>query len=433
MRLTLYDAGLSHDQSFGVLRYLKDQRSFVHVFVTQPSTQTSNDLASQIIRAWVAREEASSDDEVEVEESLAIARRELMAWLDIALPLHLSVDAHDHFHLGCYLGPNETGELELKKLWNMLETDALPLLKHVSDLRYPIGPGSPPLIPTSDLLVQYNLDSSSGSAHKVTWNGAPHVLKALDPSQVLAYGLTADRTSPMSDALYRELEILLHLPAHPNITYISAVVIAGSDTDPVVLGFLQPYFEGGPPADATPSLFTPLQHRALLAKSITSGLKHLHTAGKTFHGDIKLGNVVLAALHSPAGVLIILEQSRTSEHGQAPETCGDFDAEMDSGGNLVYQPYVGLQDRVCDAPGDYGQWSALDEWAASAPEAVERAEVFALGRLLAEVFELGDADKPEVPAEWRELVVGCVREDPLARPRLSEVETFFVRELERRQ
>jgi len=193
----------------------------------------------------------------------------------------------------------------------------------------------------------------------------------------------------------------------------------------VVCGFLSPFHPGGTIACAL-SPFSPesqppsLARRIRWANQMVSAIHHLHRVAHTYHGDIKLDNIVLST-HDDA-VFIDFEQGRHAEGCLAPEAQGSWDvipniptvrnnADASASTPIHYVRYAG--------PERDDSWSAYEAWAKHL-EVIEALEVYLLGDALQTLFE-GVACLNKIG-----LIVGqCLLEDPAARPQLDLMLTEF--------
>ncbi|KAF8352065.1 hypothetical protein F5887DRAFT_1170807 [Amanita rubescens] len=129
----------------------------------------------------------------------------------------------------------------------------------------------------------------------------PAVLKLLLPTNFLlhsdeeAFSFTARLA-----AMYREIHVLATIPPHPNIiNHPVALVTISHVQDQLVCGFLSSFHPGGTIAFALEPpipIDTPLLERRIRwAVQMASAIHHLHRVAHTYHGDIKLDNIVLSA------------------------------------------------------------------------------------------------------------------------------------------
>jgi len=225
-------------------------------------------------------------------------------------------------------------------------------------------------------------------------------------------------------AMYREINVLMKIPPHPHIVGppVALVTVLYEDS-PVVCGFLSPFHPGGTITDALtplspesePPSFT---RRIQWANQMVSAIHHLHRVAHTYHGDIKLDNIVLST-HDDA-VFIDFEQGRHAEGCLAPEAQGLWDvipnipatknnADAPASTTIHYVQYTG--------PERDDTWSAYEAWG-KYPEAIEALEVYSLGDALQTMFE-----GMVPPSQIGSIIGQCLLEDPSARPRLDLILT----------
>lgn len=219
-------------------------------------------------------------------------------------------------------------------------------------------------------------------------------------------------------AMYREIHVLVMIPPHPNIVGppVALVTVPCLDSQ-AVCGFLLPFHSGGTIASALnpvslDSESPSLARRVRWAYQMVSAIHHIHRVAHTYHGDIKLDNVVISA--NDDAVFIDFEQGRHAEGCLAPEACGSWDvipnnlaerSNTDAPAAIHYVRYTG--------PERDDTWSAYEAWA-KYPDVIEAMEVYALGDALKTLL---DGMCP--PGKIRSVVERCVLEDPAARPRLD--------------
>jgi hypothetical protein len=299
-------------------------------------------------------------------------------------------------------------------------------LELASKLIASAGPSHVPTIcELNSILFISVFESGSAGAYLVETHHdmSPLVLKILSETDFLLHtdNKMFSFTARLA-AMYREMHVLMTIPPHPNIVGppVALVTIPRAD-GPAVCGFLSPFHPGGTIACALgrsaldgepPSL----ARRIRWAAQMASAIHHLHRVAHTYHGDIKLDNVVLSAQDD--AVCIDFEQARHAEGCLAPEAHGAWDIirNVPAAGSSVnvlipdpstihYVPYAG--------PERDDTWSAYEAWAMY-PEALEALEVYSLGDALQMLFEgMSPPDAVESIVEW------CMLEDPTARPRLG--------------
>ncbi|KAH8144839.1 uncharacterized protein LAJ45_11176 [Morchella importuna] len=208
---------------------------------------------------------------------------------------------------------------------------------------------------------------------------------------------------------FSELRNLLSLPPHPNIISPPHGLITVSPTDHRVVGFLLEYYPHGN-LDHLCSTLTPRPPPERLwswGHQLVNALHWLHIEQKSFHGDIKPDNIIVHP--SPSGeerlVLIDFSQDESTAATAPPEAKGGFPRT----------------------------WSG---------EALERADVYALGRTLyiltkglsmnelyMELFRdinfVYKTDLEGIDGPIRDVVEMCTRRDPAERPGLGELKKIF--------
>ena len=275
-------------------------------------------------------------------------------------------------------------------------------------------------------------ESGSAGAYLIQTKDAisPAVLKILTETDFMLH--TDDELFSFKArlaAMYREIHVLMKIPPHPHIVGppVALVTVLYEDS-PVVCGFLSPFHPGGSIADAltplSPESESPsLARRIRWANQMVSAIHHLHRVAHTYHGDIKLDNVVLST-HDDA-VFIDFEQGRHAEGCLAPEAQGLWDvipnipatknnADAPASTTIRYVRYTG--------PERDDTWSAYEAWR-KYPEAIEALEVYSLGDALQTLFE-----GVVPPSQIRSNIRQCLLEDPSARPRLDLILTELNRE-----
>ena len=296
-----------------------------------------------------------------------------------------------------------------------------PISKFVSKF---VATASPPLMRPLHTLDSIRFVSAfeSGSAGaylvKPQNDAHPHVLKVLletdfllHTDEEISFTFTARLT-----AMYNEMRILMKIPPHPNIIQPPiALVTMLRAGEPVVCGFLAKFHPGGNIRDLLDAADPPsLERRVRWASQIAAAIHHLHRVAHTYHGDIKLDNVVLSA--NDDAVLIDFEQTRHAEACLAPEAHGEWDVipdvpvERDVGTNAITVRYVQY-----NGPDRGDDWSAYGAWEGY-PDAIEAIEVYALGDLLKTLF-----DSTSPPGTISKISDQCLNADPIARPRLETI------------
>ncbi|EIW54037.1 kinase-like protein [Trametes versicolor FP-101664 SS1] len=208
-------------------------------------------------------------------------------------------------------------------------------------------------------------------------------------SALLSPGFTA----VMEAGTLREMELLRTIPPHPHIigppiAYISREF--GGAT--LICGFVSKFLPGGNLWEVLEAGPVALPRRIKWAYQATTALVHVHHTAHTYHGDVKLENIMLDG--NDYAILIDFEQGRANEEAAAPE--------VHAGGSVTEL----LRHRAYP----------YDEWL-HVPRAIEAAEVHALGVALSKLFE-----EDEVPSD---IVQKCKAGDPNERPTLKTIYQYF--------
>ncbi|TFK82655.1 kinase-like protein [Polyporus arcularius HHB13444] len=216
--------------------------------------------------------------------------------------------------------------------------------------------------------------------------------------------------SVIGRAVIHEMDVLRSIPPHPHIIAPLAYITREVNGDTVVCGYALKYCPGGCLSDMLQNVAVPQARRIKWAYQMSTALRHIHHVAHTYHGDIKLNNVVLDE-HDDA-IFIDFEQCRTNEEGAPPELLADCTVVVGNDGRLRYEasqsgePLVPLRQR--DYP--YGNWKDV-------PRAIEAGEVYTFGVALGELFQEGEVESG--------ILVRCRHVDPNERPDFREVEQFF--------
>ena len=231
-------------------------------------------------------------------------------------------------------------------------------------------------------------------------------------------------------AVFHEMAFLRTIPPHPHIMgppvgYISCV----HEGRKVLCGYLIKYYPGGSLGERE-RISAPIATRIKWAYQIVSGLRHLHHVAHTYHGDIKLDNVVLD--ENGDAILIDLEQGRMNEENAAPELRAASLVSVGDDSMLCYStPRPGTDGAHARGGEDEGEVDLrlickdrpYDIWK-DTPRAIEAAEVWSFASALHPL--LSDV------ATASAILARCMSENPNCRPRFGELEEFFL-ELYQRQ
>ncbi|KAI0764384.1 kinase-like protein [Trametes elegans] len=223
--------------------------------------------------------------------------------------------------------------------------------------------------------------------------------------------LSPSGTPVMEAGTLHEMEVLRSIPPHPNIVGPPIAYISRQfEGSRLICGFVQRFLRGGCVRNVIADSAVALSRRAKWAYQISSALRHIHRVARTYHGDVKLDNVVLD--EDDNAVLIDFEQGRANEEAAAPELHAGGTVTLTDQGRLVYHTFGGSDDppRLANRAYPYDAWLHV-------PRAIEAAEVHALGVAFARLF-----GESEVPSD---IIARCQREDPNDRPTLDEIEQYF--------
>nr|VWO99156.1 Glyco_trans_2-like domain-containing protein [Ganoderma boninense] len=235
----------------------------------------------------------------------------------------------------------------------------------------------------------------------------------------------------LGEAILYEMTFLRTIPPHPHIVsppvgYISRI----HEGKRVLCGYLLKYYSGGPLGEPE-RVDAPIATRIKWAYQMASGLHHLHHVAHTYHGDIKLYNVVLD--ENGDAILIDLEQGRANEEHAAPELHAASLVSVGDDGRLCYSAAHAEPDSTSAKGEDGDEDGALprlrcrdrpyDIWK-DTPRAIEAAEAWAFATALQPL--LADVDGASA------ILARCRSEDPNCRPTFEELERDF-RDLYQRQ
>jgi hypothetical protein len=293
--------------------------------------------------------------------------------------------------------------------------------------------------------------ANSQLVHSPERPGKLYVFKGLDFSYFL--GNVVDFLLER-DAFYHSLQIISSMPRRPNIIPPPEfLVVATKVQDPQMFlcGTLYPFMNNGSldgvveKAEATKTRLPP-SDKAKWCHQMALVLSHTHFKAKTYHMDVKLSNFLLD--DNKDLILIDWEQSGASRSTLAPEANGCWDVEITkklstddqassaSIPTLVYTKYEGPpRQNLWSWP----EWNVFPIWEQECPKALEKAEVFSLGRtmwmLLHQVTSLDeiedttrirwDETTSDIPQSWKTLISRCVEFDPNKRIGMSELTCFW--------
>ena len=198
-------------------------------------------------------------------------------------------------------------------------------------------------------------------------------------------------------------------------------------------------------AEATRTRLPP-SDKAKWCHQMALALSHTHFKANTYHMDVKLSNFLLD--DNKDLILIDWEQSGASRSTLAPEANGSWDVEIteqprtdDEASSpttptLVYTRYAGPPRQNAWS---WPEWNVFPIWRRKCPRALEKAEVFSLGRTMwmllqqvASIDEIEDATRiswdetsSDIPQSWKALISRCVELNPNKRIAMSELTRFW--------
>ncbi|KAK4700369.1 hypothetical protein P7C70_g5880, partial [Phenoliferia sp. Uapishka_3] len=345
-----------------------DRRSFVHVLLYKSDDDQRTDLFENKL---VTAGEKETDEETPASleaflvlryEAEAHVRRLLGPLLTAPLPFHTATHVTTS---------HETGELVMSPFSDWLvDSDAFTryLQPHSEIIRRTPAASLIPVVDTSDIEITDGiLIGCAKMVQKVRWGGSTCAFKSLPPTcNDFHQGFenySEGEIRSMVDRLYHEIKILSNLPSHPNLPPAPLALVKTSNTtpDPLIFGFISPFYPGGSLQQTIKATSYPL--RLLYTRQLTSVVAFLHHVAHTFHGDIKLDNILFKDERNI--VLIDFEQMRPNEDAAAPELFGKWDVELDSQGKLEYTPHTGSERLYIPADQSDAEinWKPFEAWA----------------------------------------------------------------------
>ena len=223
------------------------------------------------------------------------------------------------------------------------------------------------------------------------------------------------------DGVLHEMHVLSSIPPHPNLIGPPiAYIWRECELGPRVCGFAVRFCPGGCLADIIERGAVELSRRSKWAYHVSSALEHVHHVARTYHGDIKLDNVVIDAEDN--AILIDFEQGRANDEAAAPELRAGCRVELLANGKLRY-----VLPNPEDAPPSSTRHRLYpyEGWK-DTPAAIEAAEVHTFGVAFRKVFS-------ETEVAFQDMLKRCTREDPNERPSFEELQLFFGEQLDELQ
>ncbi|KAI0644940.1 kinase-like domain-containing protein [Trametes meyenii] len=295
-----------------------------------------------------------------------------------------------------------------------VENETLRRLKTAGALRPEDIPTTTPIYDADTIIVLGLFDSGSRAVMRVLLPDSGRTIAVMQWIPSTDMLLCPSSTQVMEAGTLREMTVLRAIPPHPHIVGPPIAYVSRKFEGTTLLcGFVARYIPGGTVHNAILNAGRPvaLARRAKWACQLTSALRHVHEVARTYHGDVKLDNVMLDE-HGDA-VLIDFEQGRANKEAAAPELHAGAAVSVAADGRLVYRlpsedekPEYRLGRRAYP----------YDAWA-DVPRAIEAAEVHALGVAFSRLFE-GDETVSDI-------VRKCKLEDPNARPTFEELGVYF--------
>ncbi|KAI0667123.1 kinase-like domain-containing protein [Trametes maxima] len=297
-----------------------------------------------------------------------------------------------------------------------VETDTLRRLKAIGTMRPESIPVITPIYDADSIMVLSLFDSGSRNVMRVLLPDSNRSIAVMQWIPTVTMLLSPESTQVMEAGTLREMAVLQAIPPHPHVVGPPIAYVSRRFEDTTLLcGFVSRFIPGGTVHDVVLNAGQPvaLARRAKWAYQLASALRHIHEVARTYHGDVKLDNVMLDE-HDNA-VLIDFEQGRANEEAAAPEIHAGATVSMTGDGMLVYRfPSEDEKPESCLGRRAY----PYDAWAGM-PRAIEAAEVHALGVAFSKLFEEDGVTS--------DIVKKCKLENPNARPTFEELEMYSKR------
>lgn len=255
-------------------------------------------------------------------------------------------------------------------------------------------------------------------------------------------------------SLIEELTILCALPAHPNIIP-RPPILAVTGASRRIVGFLQPLRTKQTIEEQVAMANREDRRIALATKAkwclgMAEGLFHVHRTARSFHMDMKPGNVLIEDDGTPR--IIDWQQQGLCRATHPPEATLGVHPKIQKIEDRMRadqhgQPLVVFTPRPGTWP-EEGLREAYLSWQAENPTGIEAAEVFMLGRTMWHLLEqqqqqqqqgVGetsgattiwtDRSVEDIPMDWKDAVMWCLAVEPARRPRLEGVVAFWTEQV----
>lgn len=273
--------------------------------------------------------------------------------------------------------------------------------------------GDTPVHDIDTVLVLSLLDAGTRSIMRVLL--PDHTIGVMQWVPTVSALLSAGATTVKEAGTLHEMQLLRTIPPHPHIIGPPIAYVSREfEGTAFVCGFVLRLLPGGNVRDVLVEQEpVALERRVKWAYQLARALVHIHHVAHTYHGDIKLDNIVLDA--NDDAVLIDFEQGRANEEAAAPEVHAGCLVTLSDEGKLLYHPPPGCEEDQQLEPLRHRAYP-YDAWL-HVPRAIEAAEVHALGFALSNLFK-----EEEVPSD---IVHQCRTDDPNERPVLKDIEKYF--------
>ncbi|ATY67440.1 kinase-like domain [Cordyceps militaris] len=367
--------------------------------------------------------------------------------------------------LDAVVGVDSIDDSVEKATWNVYSHPVFPqFVQNLGDKSLGHMPTNPDKSVDFASLIRYEQLGGKGCTTRVRLPTGEHsVFKGVDFRTALQYSDNEGNKiiRNLISLWHREYNTLQRLPPHPNIlpppTTLATIQWPDQSALPVFCGGLFTFYPGGSAASRIKDsnktgVRIPLDLKARWCANMAAATYHVHRVAKTYHMDIKPGNLVADA--SDNLLLCDWEQHDAPATTLAPEADGTWDVMEDlptlqTGRPLLrYTRYNGPprrnvdEDVLGDAP--WHIWNVFPIWNNEHPWALELAEVFSLGRSMWMLLRQPESDfedikhpdqlitnwdkSEDIPTTWKQIVDRCMSRDPNERPDLSEMVNFWTNE-----